>query len=102
MLPIPPPVVEILKASGGDPDLAGPAAGWDPRIALKHLYRLCETASVTRVSWYALRHTALTLMAEREPLHVVQRYAGHKSIETTQIYLHAQEHHLRAAADRGL
>ena len=102
MLPIPPPIFDILEESGAQPLLAGPAAEWDPRVALKHLYALCESAGLTRVSWYALRHTALTLMAEREPRHVVQRYAGHKPIETTQIFLHAQEHHLRAAADRDL
>jgi len=77
-------------------------AALDGSLALHRLKRLYRAKGLPLVSWYGLRHTALTLMAEREPLHVVQRYAGHQSIETTQIYLHAQEHHLRAAADRGL
>lgn len=102
VLPIPPTVLAILKERGERPVLVGEIADRAPRVTLQRLHRLCLREGLPRVSWYGLRHTALTLMAEREPIHVVQRYAGHASIQTTQIYLHAQEHHLRRAADRDL
>jgi len=67
-----------------------------------HLPRGVPRGDVPRVTWYGLRHTYATLLAERHPIHVVQAMLGHASITTTQRYLHAQEHHLRAAAEEDL
>ncbi len=56
------------------------ATGWDT------LVQRLQLPDLTR---HGLRHTGATWMADAGvPLHVLQRILGHKSIETTKLYLH--------------
>lgn len=51
--------------------------------------RLKKRSGISRLHAHLLRHTALTMMIEREvPAFVVQGWAGHTSVQTTQIYVH--------------
>jgi integrase len=50
-----------------------------------------------RFTFHDLRHTFGTLAAREWPLQDVQQYLGHKDIQTTMIYVHAQPKHKAAA-----
>ncbi len=50
--------------------------------------------------FYALRHTALTNLAQASPLHVVKAVARHRNITTTQRYTHATEEDMRVAINK--
>lgn len=50
---------------------------------------------------HALRHTCATELANRTPLHVVQRILGHGSLSATQRYLHATGADVKAAMQGG-
>ncbi|MDM4764293.1 tyrosine-type recombinase/integrase [Galbitalea sp. SE-J8] len=48
---------------------------------------------------HGLRHTGATWLADSGvPLHVLQQILGHRSIETTRLYLHPDTRHLLDAA----
>jgi len=51
--------------------------------------RLKKRSGIARLHAHLFRHTALTLMIERDiPAFVVQQIAGHSTIKTTEIYMH--------------
>jgi integrase len=100
-----PLIAERILAAGPDPDarlFTGPRGGrittavlrdathWDTvvtRLGHEHLRR------------HDLRHTGLTWMADAGiPLHVLRKIAGHRSLLTTQRYLHPD---LQAIIDAG-
>lgn len=56
------------------------ATGWDS---------LVQRLGMPDLTRHGLRHTGATWMADAGvPLHVLQRILGHKSVETTKLYLH--------------
>lgn len=51
--------------------------------------RMKKRTGIQRLHLHLFRHTALTLMIERDiPAFVVQQIAGHSTIKTTEIYMH--------------
>jgi integrase len=54
-----------------------------------------RTAAGPKIPFYALRHTALTRLAEVVQRHVVQAIAGHAPGDVTDGYLHATEAEMR-------
>jgi integrase len=70
--------------------------------AAPELRRKCREAGVPETHWRGLRHTCLTLMAEDTGIHIVQRWAGHAKLRTTQIYLHRQQDDFQDAIGRRL
>lgn len=60
-----------------------------PSALCSIIERLKRRSGVPRLHAHLFRHTALTLMIERDiPAFVVQQIAGHSSIKTTEIYMH--------------
>jgi len=58
-------------------------ATWDKIVA-----RLAEQAGVTQLTTHTLRHLRLTDLARAgENIYTIMRYAGHRSVETTKLYL---------------
>ncbi|MCW5807216.1 MAG: tyrosine-type recombinase/integrase [Deltaproteobacteria bacterium] len=50
--------------------------------------------------WHSLRHAFCSELARAGvPVHVIQKLAGHKSIETTLRYMHVDRDDKRAAID---
>lgn len=70
-------------------------------VALNELFqRYCRQAGIEKVGLPLrnLRHTCLTLlMQEGADLMALKKLAGHKSISTTQVYLHVTQRQLREA-----
>ncbi|MFJ8949154.1 tyrosine-type recombinase/integrase [Streptomyces sp. NPDC102381] len=102
--PLRPLITARIAAAQAAPDarlFTGPARG---RITTAGLRRATHWDDVTRslglphLRRLDLRHTALTWMADAGiPLHVLQQIAGHRSITTTQRYLHPSIRHLTTA-----
>lgn len=60
-----------------------------------------DATKLRNTSSHGLRHTFATLASAREmPLDVVQKILGHASLETTSIYVQAQERRVAAEAER--
>jgi integrase len=59
-----------------------------------------RTPAGPKIPFHALRHTALTRLAEVAPRHVVQAIAGHAPGDVTDGYLHATEAEMRQAIER--
>ncbi len=60
-----------------------------------------DIAKLLSTSSHGLRHTFATLAAAHEmPLDVVQKMLGHASLETTSIYVQAQERRVAAEAEK--
>jgi integrase len=59
-----------------------------------------RTAAGPKIPFHALRHTALTRLAEVAPRHIVQAIAGHAPGDVTDGYLHATEIEMRQALER--
>jgi integrase len=63
--------------------------------------RVRDRAGFAGWSVYSLRHYAITMWLRRGiPVHVVQKMAGHKNLETTQHYVHFLKEDLEDAARR--
>ncbi|MEV8021296.1 site-specific integrase [Streptomyces sp. NPDC086554] len=102
--PIRPLIAARITAAQATPDarlFTGPAGG---RITTAGLRRATHWDDVTaclglpHLRRHDLRHTALTWMADAGvPLHVLQQIAGHRSITTTQRYLHPSIRYLTTA-----
>ncbi|WP_327654342.1 tyrosine-type recombinase/integrase [Streptomyces sp. NBC_00483] len=102
--PLRPLLTARIAAAQAAPEarlFTGPARG---RITTAGLRRATHWDDVTRslglphLRRHDLRHTALTWMADAGiPLHVLQQIAGHRSITTTQRYLHPSIRHLTTA-----
>lgn len=71
------------------------------RYASVHaLFKRWERQTSVRLRPHQLRHSAATRWVRAgHPLDVVQELLGHKSIESTQIYLHASPEEMRAAVE---
>ncbi len=71
------------------------------RYASVHaLFKRWERQTSVRLRPHQLRHSAATRWVRAgHPLDVVQELLGHKSIESTQVYLHASPEEMRAAVD---
>ncbi|MEU6845485.1 site-specific integrase [Streptomyces sp. NPDC046716] len=102
--PIRPLLTARITAVSSAPDarlFTGPQGG---RITTAGLRRATRWDDVTHhlglshLRRHDLRHTSLTWMADAGvPLHVLQQIAGHRSITTTQRYLHPSIRHLTTA-----
>ncbi len=120
LLPVPPEAMDLLirlqaESSEGCPYVFMPAWRWeyirrsrqagqwpDGRALLNNLSRglatLRKRACVAKFTYHDLRRSCVTNWAGRLPIHVVQKLAGHSSIETTrQYYLSVQEDDLTKA-----
>lgn len=67
---------------------------------LKGICRVYEFAGVEQpeMPWHCLRHAFCTRLANSgAPIHYIMKVAGHKSIETTRKYMHANDEVLAAA-----
>ncbi len=65
-----------------------------PRQVENVVYKYVDKAEIQRegeaISAHSLRHSAFTFLAQsRVPIHEIQKLAGHASILTTMIYVHA-------------
>ncbi|WP_228721192.1 tyrosine-type recombinase/integrase [Arthrobacter sp. 260] len=71
------------------------------RYASVHaMFRRWERKTTMRVRPHQLRHTAATRWVRAgHPLDVVQELLGHRSLESTQVYLHASAEEMRAAVE---
>jgi site-specific recombinase XerD len=103
--PLRPDVIRILKAwlRECQPDADGPVFPSSrgghlsedavERLVAKHLTvarRQCPTLAEKRITPHTLRHTAaMQLLQKGVDRSVIALWLGHESIETTQIYLHA-------------
>ncbi len=52
-----------------------------------------------RATPHSLRHSWASQLARAGSLHAVQQMAGHKTLTSTEIYLHTQPHELMAAVE---
>lgn len=73
--------------------------------SLRHLLiQLCEEAGIEtenrRMSWYAIRHSVGTHLAQKQDLKYAQRVLRHKRTETTMKYNHPSEDQIRDGQDR--
>lgn len=61
---------------------------WDHRSFYLAFNRHCKAAGVSGITPHTLRHTFATHMSQQGvPLRVIQKWLGHKRIDTTSIYL---------------
>ena len=77
------------------------------RLPVREVQRLVqkyrEAAGLdVRATPHSLRHSWASQLARAGSLRAVQQMAGHKSIASTEIYLHTQPHELMAAAVESL
>jgi len=64
---------------------------------------IAQRASVPRFTTHTTRHLRLTHLARaRMDLHEIARYAGHRSLQTTMLYIHLSGIELTEAVNRGL
>lgn len=76
---------------------------WRRQLMIKAFYRQLGRAGLSGRGYkmYALRHTFATQLANSGVnLHIVKEILGHRSLETTQIYLHASPASIRQAMMR--
>lgn len=67
----------------------------DPRKAFK---RVIDRAGISDIVIHTLRHSFITLVAQKYPLQTAGWLAGHQVLAVTARYAHAQEHQLREAS----
>ena len=76
----------------------------DNRITVRQVQRIIKEAgnySIGRpITPHQLRHTFATRLMEKSNIRVVQALLGHKSLQSTQIYTHPNNQHLRDAIDK--
>ena len=74
------------------------------RITVRQVQRIIKEAgnySIGRpITPHQLRHTFATRLMEKSNIRVVQALLGHKSLQSTQIYTHPNNQHLRDAIDK--
>jgi len=76
-------------------------AGLDPGMVNKIVRHLAVRADVPQLHPHTLRHLRLTHLArEGVPEHVIAEYAGHRSLETTKLYIHMGGRDITAAVAR--
>lgn len=65
----------------------------------KMLYNLCDSANVPRVHYHEIRHYVASLLADNPEISkkTIQEILGHKSLSTTEIYLHSVDGSQKAA-----
>lgn len=66
----------------------------DPDVFGKRFHEQMEFAELSGFTLHGLRHFAITAIAHRDIL-AAQEIAGHKSLATTQGYIHTQKEHVR-------
>lgn len=71
-----------------------------PRAIQKSLERNCKGAGIKHYHPHQLRHHAATELLKASDIRVVQKFLGHRSISTTQIYTHPTIDDLQAAINR--
>lgn len=68
------------------------AKGTPRRLLTRHFHRLTKRLLGRRVNLHALRHTAFTrLYRQTKDLLLVKTWAGHRSINSTLVYLQAEK-----------
>lgn len=84
------------------PLLRGPKGGVLTTASIRratHWDSMVVDLGLPNLKRHGLRHTGATWMADSGiPLHVLQQILGHRSIETTKLYLHPDTRHLIDAA----
>lgn len=106
-IPILQPLVPILKrlAEGKEPSdrvLQGLRGGvlTTANVRRATAWDIVHGLNLPQLTRQGLRHTGATWMANAGiPLHVLQKILGHKSIETTEGYLHPDLRHVSKAAE---
>lgn len=85
-----------------EPLLRGPKGGVLTTASIRratHWDSLVVELGLPNLKRHGLRHTGATWLADSGvPLHVLQQILGHRSIETTRLYLHPDTRHLLDAA----
>ena len=72
-----------------------------PAEACAYLHRICDRASIKRISWHVLRHMFATeLSSQNVPIRVIQELLGHASIMMTARYAHVADQSLQDATGR--
>ena len=100
------PVLERLTAGKepGDQLLTGPKGGVLTTATVRDATnwdQLVIDIGLPDLTRHGLRHTGATWLADAGvPLHVLQDFLGHASIETTRGYLHPDDRHLASAAEQ--
>lgn len=85
----PDPVAPVFPSSHGD-HMSGDAVERLVAEYVKVASRRCSSLSSERITPHTLRHTAAMQLLQRGvDRSVIALWLGHESIETTQIYLHA-------------
>lgn len=78
---------------------------YSPRVPLttRQVQRIIQFAGIHSigrpVTPHQLRHTFATRLMEKTNIRVVQALLGHKSLQSTQIYTHPNNQHLKQAID---
>lgn len=88
-VPLSPRAIEVLKAM---PSRDGPVFSGE-RMTLYHAFKAaCKRAGVQDFTWHDLRHEALSRLAERGDLSVLELAAvsGHKTLQMLKRYTHLQ------------
>ncbi len=96
-------LVDFLKMRGFQVASQSPLLQ-DRRLPVREVQRLVqkyrEAAGLdVRATPHSLRHSWASQLARAGSLRTVQQMAGHKSIASTEIYLHTQPHELMAAVE---
>jgi integrase len=82
----------VSKLLGLPKDAPAAAADTNRRTLCRHFHRLTKRLLGRRVNLHALRHTAFTrLYRQTKDLLLVKTWAGHRSINSTLVYLQADK-----------
>lgn len=90
-VPIPPSLMNELKALGIGLDRHSPLWSCSRQTAWRHVKRIMAAANIVgpQASPKGLRHQFGTIAAGNVPLHLTQRWLGHAKSQSTEIYQHA-------------
>ena len=84
-------IYETDKLNPGDYLFPGSGSGIksiDPRQIQRIIAEAGKRAGIPGLHPHIFRHTCLTLLSKVMPLPAVQVFAGHKSLQSTQVYMH--------------
>lgn len=102
VIPLPQAAIEIIKGQPKVcevifPNFSGERDGQIHKRFLR-IAREFKKQTGKRVHLHMLRHTSLTyLLQHSKDIALVSKYAGHRKVETTQIYAHILEQRMREA-----
>lgn len=89
-----------LFLSESDRNLASPISIWTWSKVVK---RIAERAGVRQFTTHTLRHLCLTDLARCGwDIHEIALFAGHRSVESTRLYIHLSGRELSAKIEKGM